>query len=90
MWRSWIELPSGAKIVGADPLIAVDLHPDKLQTAMEFGATHAFSSTEEDLSRKSIDPGARCRLCFVSVGNIQAMLQGFELLRRAGTLVLLE
>ncbi|MEC9228911.1 MAG: zinc-binding dehydrogenase, partial [SAR324 cluster bacterium] len=79
----------GAKIVGADPLIAVDLHPDKLQTAMEFGATHAFSSTEEDLSEKirTLTQGRGADYVFVSVGNIQAMLQGFELLRRAGTLV---
>ena len=79
----------GAKIVGADPLIAVDLHPDKLQTAMEFGATHAFSSTEEDLSEiiRTLTQGRGADYVFVSVGNIQAMLQGFELLRRAGTLV---
>ncbi|MEC8478374.1 MAG: zinc-binding dehydrogenase, partial [SAR324 cluster bacterium] len=79
----------GAKIVGADPLIAVDLHPDKLQTAIEFGATHAFSSTEEDLSEKirTLTQGRGADYVFVSVGNIQAMLQGFELLRRAGTLV---
>ena len=79
----------GAKIVGADPLIAVDLHPDKLQTAMEFGATHAFSSTEQDLSEKirTLTQGRGADYVFVSVGNIQAMLQGFELLRRAGTLV---
>ena len=79
----------GAKIVGADPLIAVDLHPDKLQTAMEFGATHAFSSTEEHLSEKirTLTQGRGADYVFVSVGNIQAMLQGFELLRRAGTLV---
>ena len=79
----------GAKIVGADPLIAVDLHPDKLQTVMEFGATHAFSSKEEDLSEKirTLTQGRGADYVFVSVGNIQAMLQGFELIRRAGTLV---
>ena len=79
----------GARIAKAKPLIAVDLHPEKLETAMNFGATHAFSSKEEDLPEKirGLTQGRGADYVFVSVGNIQAMLQGFELLRRAGTLV---
>jgi S-(hydroxymethyl)glutathione dehydrogenase / alcohol dehydrogenase len=79
----------GARIAEANPLIAIDLHPEKLETVTTFGATHAFSSKEPNLSSKirELTQGRGADYVFVSVGNIQAMLQGFELLRKAGTLV---
>jgi aryl-alcohol dehydrogenase len=33
-----------AKIAGADPIIAVDVHDDRLALALELGATHAFNA----------------------------------------------
>ena len=38
----------GAKIAGADPIIAVDLADDKLDFAKEFGATHTVNASETD------------------------------------------
>ena len=37
-----------ASIVGAHPVIAVDLAEDKLEFAREFGATHTFNASKED------------------------------------------
>ena len=40
----------GAKLAGAYPIIAVDLHDHKLATAMEFGATHTVNSSKGDFA----------------------------------------
>jgi Zn-dependent alcohol dehydrogenase len=37
-----------AAIAGADPVIAVDLHDEKLQFAREFGATHGINASNSD------------------------------------------
>jgi Zn-dependent alcohol dehydrogenase len=37
-----------AKMVGADPIIAVDLDPEKLEFARRFGATHTVNASEQD------------------------------------------
>jgi Zn-dependent alcohol dehydrogenase len=38
----------GAKVAGADPIIAVDLDDDKLAFAKKFGATHGINATSTD------------------------------------------
>ena len=38
----------GARLAGAHPIIAVDVHEHKLAKAREFGATHTFNSRDED------------------------------------------
>ncbi len=38
----------GARIAGADPIIAVDLDDDKLAFARHFGATHGINASRED------------------------------------------
>jgi len=38
----------GAKLAGAHPIIAVDLHDHKLAVAQQFGATHTINSSRED------------------------------------------
>lgn len=38
----------GAKLAGAHPIIAVDLHDHKLAKAREFGATHTINSAGQD------------------------------------------
>jgi aryl-alcohol dehydrogenase len=34
-----------AKVVGCDPIIAIDIHPSRLELAREFGATHTIDHT---------------------------------------------
>lgn len=38
-----------AKISGAYPLVAIDVHPERLELAKELGATHAFNAREADV-----------------------------------------
>ncbi len=40
------------KIAGANPIIAVDLDEKKLELAKEFGATHTFNSSDENVIEK--------------------------------------
>lgn len=37
-----------AKLRGAQPIIGIDLHPNRLQLALELGATHVIDSKKED------------------------------------------
>jgi aryl-alcohol dehydrogenase len=39
-----------ARIVGAKPIIGVDIHLDRLQLAMELGATHIINSRKDDVA----------------------------------------
>lgn len=56
---------AAASVVGADPIVAVDLHDAKLDLARKFGATHAINASNDD-------PVARIReLTSVSVGARQ-------------------
>ena len=38
----------GAAMVSAHPIVAIDLHSNKLEQAARFGATHTFNSTRDD------------------------------------------
>ena len=39
-----------ARIVGAGPIIGVDIHPDRLELALELGATHIINSRQDDVA----------------------------------------
>jgi aryl-alcohol dehydrogenase len=39
-----------ARIVGAEPIIGVDIHPDRLKLAKELGATHIINSRQADVA----------------------------------------
>jgi aryl-alcohol dehydrogenase len=41
-----------AKLVGARRIVAIDLSPERLELAREFGATDVFAADEEDLANK--------------------------------------
>lgn len=44
----------GAKLAGAHPIIAVDIHDHKLQKAVEYGATHTINSTKLDFAAETL------------------------------------
>ncbi len=41
-----------ARISGVDPLVAVDVHPRRLELARELGATHALNALEDDVTAR--------------------------------------
>lgn len=71
-------------------IIAVDVSDEKLEKAMEFGATHAVNSTEMDpvaAVRRLTDGGAD--YTFEAVGRKQTAEQAFQMLRPGAEAVII-
>lgn len=82
----------GAAFAGAHPLVAVDVIARKLQTAKEFGATHAIDGAQvgDNLRAAVADTtGQRgMEFVFTAAGNPRVIEQGLTLLAPGGTLVI--
>lgn len=74
-----------AAIVGADPIIAVDLNNDKLQFAREFGATHGIDAANADAVNAiwDISPGG-VNYALDAVGVPTTALQILEAVKQGG------
>jgi Zn-dependent alcohol dehydrogenase len=74
-----------AAIVGADPIIAVDLDDRKLQFAREFGATHGVNASSTDAvdAIREINPGG-VDYAFDAVGVPTTALQILEAVKPGG------
>ena len=78
----------GAKLGGAETIIAVDIDPSKFIRAKELGATHCFDSRNNDtieeireLTKGGVD------FAIDLAGVIQEMNTAYELIRYGGTVV---
>lgn len=81
----------GARIAGARRIVAVDMSPGKLETAMEFGATHGVLAAEEK-PWKAVHAalgGRGADAVLVTVGAIPAYNQAPRYLARGGKAVLI-
>jgi NDMA-dependent alcohol dehydrogenase len=76
----------GAALLGAHPIIAADIVDSKLETAMEFGATHVVNAKEQDLVEgvRELTGGEGVDFAFEAIGNTRAISQAFQALRRGG------
>jgi Zn-dependent alcohol dehydrogenase len=79
----------GLALVGADPIVAVDISEEKRQAALRLGATHAFAPGD-DLPSKVADltGGAGAEFAFEVIGRAEAIEQLPALLAPGGTGVL--
>ena len=78
----------GARLRAAQPLVAVDLSPSKLQLARELGATHVFDGASPDIIkeiREATNGGVD--YAFEMAGSAQAMNVAYQITRRGGTTV---
>lgn len=78
----------GAALVGAHPLVAVDLVPEKLELALTLGATHAIDARSNDVVeqvREATAGGAH--YAFETVGSAAVLGQAYAATRRGGTTV---
>jgi Zn-dependent alcohol dehydrogenase len=80
----------GAALAGAYPIIALDTLPAKLEAAREFGATHTIQVGNSDAvdAVRGVTNGRGADYAFVTVGTAGAVGGAFDLIRVAGTLVL--
>ncbi|OBK50309.1 zinc-binding dehydrogenase [Mycobacterium kubicae] len=78
-----------SRLVGAVPVIAVDINPAVLDRALEIGADYAFNSREDGLSDKiaEVTGGRRLDVAFDAVGLKSTFEQGLECLTPGGRLV---
>ncbi|MGX9787470.1 zinc-binding dehydrogenase [Mycobacterium sp. MMS18-G62] len=78
-----------ARLVGAVPVIAVDINPDVLDRALEVGADHAFDARDEQLRDKIADltGGRKLDVAFDAVGLKSTFEQALDCVRVGGRLV---
>ena len=80
---------AGARLAGARTIIAVDLDPQKLEWAKDFGATHTVNASSEDPVEaiRALTDGNGADVCIEAVGRPEVMQQAFFARDLAGTLV---
>lgn len=78
----------GAKLRAAQPLIAVDLSPTKLQLAQALGATHVFDGADSEVHEKIREATAGgVDYAFEMAGSAEAMALAYRVTRRGGTTI---
>ncbi len=79
----------GARLVGASPIIALDLSAEKREAALRFGATHAFDPRTDNIAEsiRQANGGQLGDWVFVTVGAKIALDQAISFLRRGGSAV---
>jgi NDMA-dependent alcohol dehydrogenase len=81
----------GAASAGAYPIIAIDLLDNKLAAAHAFGATHTINAAQQETPEeavKDLTAGRGCEYVFVTVGSTIAVTQGFNMICREGTVII--
>ena len=80
----------GARLSDCARIIAVDISDEKLEAARAFGATHGINPAREDAAAavRALTDGRGADYVLVTVGVRAVIEQGFGLIRKGGTLVL--
>ena len=80
----------GARLAGAEVIVALDLSDDKLAAAKLFGATDVLNPSLTDAREQveELTDGQGADYVLVATGSSVATALGFGLLRRGGTLVI--
>jgi len=83
-----LNVVAAARLAGADPIVAVDLRPEKLELALARGATAAVDGSGDDPAaavRRLTDGGADH--AFEVVGRAESIRLAWDVLRDGGTAV---
>jgi Zn-dependent alcohol dehydrogenase len=80
----------GGVLCGANRIIAVDIADEKLNAAMEFGATHGINSSRQDevAEVRALTGGRGADYVFVTVGAKAAFDRSYAMLARGGAAVI--
>ena len=84
-----LNVVQGATIVGADPIIAVDMNDKKLTFAKQFGATHTVNAgaTDPVSAIQELTGGRGVDYAFEVIGRPEVVMQAFLATRRGGKAV---
>ncbi len=84
-----INVVQGARLAGAERIIAVDAKASKLEMAERFGATHTVdaSATDALIAVQGLTEGRGADVAFEVVGNTSLQRTIFDMTRRGGTAV---
>lgn len=76
-----------AQIAGCEPIIAVDVHPNRLALARSLGATHTIDAANSDpvAEIRNITGGLGVRASLEAAGSPQALRQAVDCLQSLGT-----
>jgi alcohol dehydrogenase len=78
----------GARVAGAQRIIAVDLSDDKLGLARQLGATDTFNAGEASCAKDIREAtGGGVDYAFEMAGSIKALALGLDILERGGAVV---
>jgi len=78
-----------ARIVGANPIIGVDVHPGRLALALELGATHVIDNRREDIISRIIDiTGSGVDYVLEITGDPGMLRTALDILNPGGTVAL--
>jgi S-(hydroxymethyl)glutathione dehydrogenase / alcohol dehydrogenase len=80
----------GALFVGAFPIIAIDINDKKLEMATKFGATYTINTRKEPgviQKVKELNYGRNPDYVMVTVAGIDILRQGFLMVAKTGTVV---
>jgi aryl-alcohol dehydrogenase len=79
-----------ARLVGADPIIGVDIKPKRLQLALKLGATHTIDSRHQDVAARIADiTGRGVDYVLESTGNAKMHHLAVDVLNPHGVVALL-
>ena len=80
----------GAALCGATKIIALDLEDEKLEGALEFGATHAIKASDPDVAKqiRAITKSRGADFVFVTVGAIQAFQSAINFMGPRGEMIM--
>lgn len=80
----------GAKLVGAWPIVAVDILEEKLKLAKQAGATHTLAAGNENLIQVLKDlTGGGAHYTFEAVGSESVLMQAYDSTRRGGQTIII-
>src|SRR5579871_234004 len=79
----------GARMAGAEMIIAVDLATDKLKLAQKLGATHAINASSEDVAEavRNLTGGRGADVVLEAAGNARAFRLTSEAVRPGGEVI---
>ena len=84
-----LQVLAAAQLAGADPLVAVDLDPAKLELALRRGATHAVDAREEGAVKEVKElSGGGVDHAFEVVGRTETIRFAWDVLRPGATAVI--